>query len=339
MTGRSRRTSPGRRSHAAARYALCLIAVAGLASCGGGSDRPTTPTAPTTPPVTSTPLLLACPTPVALRTAAGQSVPLAYELPRASGGVGTATITCSPTISTPVSAGQTLVSCSARDTAGTTATCSFPVVVTAAPVLAAERFLAIGNSFTFGTTSRAPMREIPGSNYTQKLEYLLRERYLNGRITVTNSGVPGNYIDQIYARYPSAVRETNAQVVIIEGGANDLIAEGARGIPYVVDKLERMTRDLQGRGVAVILTTLTPQRPPKGADPEAVRQFNVAVRDLCRRYQAGCADLHDAFGSESSPLIGSDGLHPTLAGYDLIAETYAAVIQRLYERPAQVPVS
>ena len=67
-----------------------------------------------------------------------------------------------------------------------------------------------------------------------------------------------------------ALRQSNAQVMMLQGGANDLNAEGARAITDVVTRLERMTRDAQGRGVAVILTTLTPQRPgsTKGTSPE-----------------------------------------------------------------------
>ncbi|WP_157898655.1 SGNH/GDSL hydrolase family protein [Luteitalea pratensis] len=228
------------------------------------------------------------------------------------------------------------MNCTATDARAQTATCSFAVAVAIAPTLSVERLLSLGDSFTAGTTSRAVEREIPGNNYVQKLEFLLLERYPDQRITVTNAGVPGQFVDQIEDRYPGALRQSNAQVMMLEGGANDLNADGARAITDVVTRLERMTRDAQGRGVAVILTTLTPQRPgsTKGTSPQAVRDLNVRIRDLCRRYNTGCADLYAAFGNEQSPLIGSDGLHPTLAGYDLIAETYFEVIRRMFERTA-----
>ena len=82
--------------------------------------------------------------------------------------------------------------------------------------------------------------------------------------------------------------------------------------------------------------TLTPQRSGslKGTAPDVVRDLNGRIRDLCRRYQNGCADLYAAFGNEQSPLIGADGLHPTPAGYDVIAETFFDVITRLFERTA-----
>jgi lysophospholipase L1-like esterase len=65
-----------------------------------------------------------------------------------------------------------------------------------------------------------------------------------------------------------------------------------------------------------------------------LRDLNARILDLCRRYQTGCVDLYAAFGGEQSPLIGSDGLHPTPAGYDTIAEAYFEVIRRLFERTA-----
>jgi hypothetical protein len=42
-------------------------------------------------------------------------------------------------------------------------------------------------------------------------------------------------------------------------------------------------------------------------------------------------------GGDASPLIGADGLHPTLAGYDRMAETYFDVLVDTYERPPIVP--
>jgi lysophospholipase L1-like esterase len=263
-------------------------------------------------------------------------VSLTYAVPQAAGGTAPVSVTCTPPAGAPAPVGQTTVNCTATDARAQTTTCSFAVAVAIAPTLSVERFLALGDSFTFGTTSRALQREISGDTYVQKLEFLLRERYPEQRVTVTNAGVPGQFMDQIEDRYPAALRQSNAQVLLLQGGANDINTEGARSITDVVTRLERVTRDAQGRGVAVVLATLTPQRPgsSKGTSPEVVRDLNARIRDLCRRYNTGCADLYAAFGNEQSPLIGSDGLHPTPAGYDVIAETYFEVIRRTFERTA-----
>ena len=314
---------------------LCAL----TAACGG-NDSPSAP--PTQPTPVVTPLSLTCPTAVSLRTTTGQPVLLGYGLPQVTGGTAPVAIRCTPANGTAIPVGQTTVSCTATDARQQTSTCSFPVTVAIAPTLRVERFLALGDSFTFGTVSRAPAREIPGDTYVKKLEFLLRERYPDQSFVLTNAGVAGQFMDQIEDRYPAALRNSNAQVLILEGGVNDLNTDGARAVRDVVTRIERIARDAQGRGVDVILSTLTPQRPgsSKGTAPDLVRDLNGQIRDLCRRYRTGCADLYAAFGSEQSPLIGADGLHPTLAGYDVIAETYFSEIRGMFERtasPASTP--
>jgi hypothetical protein len=42
-------------------------------------------------------------------------------------------------------------------------------------------------------------------------------------------------------------------------------------------------------------------------------------------------------GGDFTPLIGADGLHPTLAGYDRMAETYFEVIVSAFERQSLIP--
>lgn len=314
--------------------AVTCVAALALPACGGGSSTPTAPTPPPQP--APTPLALTCPAPVALRTTTTQSVPLAYPEPRVTGGTAPAAVACTPAPGGVVPVGQTTVSCTVTDARQQTASCSFTVTVALAPTLSVERFLALGDSFTFGTTSRT-LRQLAGDTYVQKLESLLRERYPDQNFTLTNAGVPGQFMDQIEDRYPAALRQANPQVLLLQGGANDLNTEGARSITDVVTRLERMTRDAQGRRVSVVLATLTPQRPgsTKGTTaPAVIRDLNGRILDLCRRYQTGCVDLYAAFGGEQSPLIGSDGLHPTPAGYDTIAEAYFEVVRRLFERTA-----
>src|SRR5690606_32059818 len=116
--------------------------------------------------------------------------------------------------------------------------------VVAAPTLEVERILALGDSLTFGVVSRTrPLRVIDGDNYAAKLQTLLRERYFDQRPEVFNSGVPGERAEEIATRFGDALRASNAQVVIVLAGANDLFADGARAIPDVVRAVESVTRD------------------------------------------------------------------------------------------------
>jgi lysophospholipase L1-like esterase len=274
-----------------------------------------------------------------LRAVQAQPAPLDFSLPQAQGGTAPVSVACTPAPGGRAPVGDSQVTCTATDARQVTATCSFAVRVVAAPVLQVERFLALGDSLTFGVVSRRPLRVIPGDNYVAKLQWLLSERYFDQQPTVVNAGVPGERVDTIASRYGDALRQTNPQVLIVLAGANDLAAAGARAIPDVVRALESLTRDAQGRGIDVILSTLPPQRPgsPKGATYKEVVQLNGQILGLCSRYRALCADVYTAMGGDFSPLIGADGLHPTLAGYDRMAETYFDVIVSAYQRPALVP--
>jgi lysophospholipase L1-like esterase len=42
-------------------------------------------------------------------------------------------------------------------------------------------------------------------------------------------------------------------------------------------------------------------------------------------------DLYEAFNGETGILIGEDGLHPSAAGYQKIAEAFVAAIKRYLE--------
>lgn len=308
------------------------------AGCGGGSS-PTAPSTPT-PPVTAPAVLqLTCPAALELRAVQAQPALLEFALPQAQGGTAPVTVACTPAPGGRAPVGSSQVTCTATDARQVTATCSFAVRVVAAPVLQVERILALGDSLTFGVVSRRPLRVIPGDNYVAKLQSLLTERYFDQHPTVFNAGVPGERVDTIAARYGDALRQTNPQVMIVLAGANDLAAAGASAIPSVVRALESITRDAQARGVGVILSTLPPQRPgtPKGSTYKEVVQLNGQILGLCSRYRTHCADVYSAMGGDFTPLIGADGLHPTLAGYDRMAETYFDVIVSAYERPALVP--
>ncbi len=264
-----------------------------------------------------------------------QPVPLAFTPPQAQGGTAPVSVTCTPAPGAAVPVGDTRVTCTATDASRATASCNFTVRVIGAPVLGVERILALGDSLTYGVVSRLrAVRAISGDNYAAKLQTLLSERYFDQDPMVFNSGVPGERAAQIAARYGTALRESDAQVLILLAGANDLVGEGARAIPSVVRSIEVIARDAQARGVEVILSTLPPQRPGtlRGTASAEVVSLNAEIIGLCSRYRVHCADIYTAFGGEQSPLIGADGLHPTMEGYDRMAETYFRVIVDAFER-------
>jgi len=89
----------------------------------------------------------------------------------------------------------------------------------------------------------------------------------------------------------------------------------------------------------VLLATLPPQNPDgsdpldRGVEASSVAPFNDQVRALAASKGIPLVDVYQAFNGQLS-LIGSDGLHPTAAGYHLIADTFFAAIKQNLEAPA-----
>jgi lysophospholipase L1-like esterase len=82
-----------------------------------------------------------------------------------------------------------------------------------------------------------------------------------------------------------------------------------------------------------MVATLPPQRAgaPKAATATAVDRFNVALKTMAAKKGAQLIDVNALL-----PLseIGQDGLHPTEAGYQHMAEIWLDAIKGKYEKAA-----
>jgi lysophospholipase L1-like esterase len=82
------------------------------------------------------------------------------------------------------------VTCTATDALGRQASCNFNVTIAAIPSISKTRFLAFGDSITFGRCGPGG-QECPADAYPVRLATLLAERYTNQTFTVANVGIPG----------------------------------------------------------------------------------------------------------------------------------------------------
>lgn len=200
------------------------------------------------------------------------------------------------------------------------------------PTLNVTRILAFGDSMTSGTTSSALPTlfgldaGIPES-YPFKLQVLETERYASQTITVLNAGRAGKHASDDRQRLADAIREANPQVLLLLEGANDLNTPNVT-VTATVNALEDMVRDTTAQGVTVLLATLPPQRAPKGVPASTAARYNDALKVMAAKKGATIVDLNAQCPIE---LIGQDGLHPTEAGYQKIAEIFQAAIAAKWE--------
>jgi len=168
---------------------------------------------------------------------------------------------------------------------------------------------------------------------------------LGSGVTVLNTGVSGEpltaSLDRVYWGSVAAARSTTTTAIaIVQGGTNDLADNGGS---LSADRLYAgattpIVAALKAQGFYVVVATLLPRKAGVfgwSAAQEAQRlSYNGKVRangagadyvmDL-----AGHATMGDAADPTSNMALYADGVHPTAAGQDALAPTYAVAVRAL----------
>ena len=327
-----------------ARLSFSIVVI--LAAACGGDSSPTSPSRPDPVPTGPT---ITCPTNVSATTT-GTTATVTYAAPTVTGGQAPVTVACTPASGSAFPLGTTNVSCTATDAGSRQATCGFAVNVARIPTLQRTSFLAFGDSTTAGEVS-APSTSVldaqgfpsfklilvPTASYPTQLLALLRNRYLTQQsaIVVTNAGVPGERAVQGAQRFPGVMSQVRPEVVLLLEGYNDLSLLGSAGISPAATAVESMARDARGRGARVYIASLTPPRSGgrNTLPADQVNGLNARLRSIAAGENAVFVDLYQALLTNVTIYIGVDGLHPTEAGYQKMAETFFTAIQSTLENP------
>ncbi len=329
-----------------------LIALAGtvpglllLTAC---SDTPARPTQ-----VFESPQAL-CPAPVALKSQSGLAMPASYGAATATGGTPPTTVSCAPASGSTFPIGTTPVTCTATDSVGRAGSCTFGVTLTAPPRLSVTRFLAFGDSMTWGEDGTYAVSGFGGAlslvrprvrvaiqlTYPFVLQDSLTALYTAQSPTVDNQGVPAELVTNpaTYARFAGLASNSTYDVVLLMEGANDLIDHSDAEI---IVALNAMIDYARNQKLKVFLATVPPENADgcapecRGRKADAVPLLNSDIAGLAAQKSVPLVDVYQAFGGDLS-LIGGDGLHPTVAGYKLIANTFFAKITQTLELPPRM---
>jgi lysophospholipase L1-like esterase len=175
----------------------------------------------------------------------------------------------------------------------------------------------------------------PNSAYPTKLAAALRALYTAqaGSINVANAGRSGEFASDGAKRIAQVLSVIDPEVLILLEGSNDLSGLGDRGVDSAASGIDQMAREGRSRGVSLIIATLPPPRPQGSrALPDArVRSLNNRIRAIAAGEGAVLVDLYAGLSVDVSRYIGSDGLHPTVAGYERIAELMLQAIRSSFE--------
>ncbi len=142
----------------------------------------------------------------------------------------------------------------------------------APPRLSVTRFLAFGDSITWGEDGRVSGSALAALTLRPRVQFPIADTYpgalnglLSGRYTaqspqMTNGGLKGEAVTDptTFPRYVSYTSSRAYDVVLLMEGANDL---ADHGFSEIIAGLDQMIRDAQSRQMQVLLATIPPENP------------------------------------------------------------------------------
>jgi len=212
--------------------------------------------------------------------------------------------------------------------------------------LGATNYLAFGDSITWGTTSSFDggflFDPCGGCSYPSQLDNLLEAAFTTQNFTVNNAGNPGEWAQQAVSsgRFQQAVNAQRPQGVLLLEGINDL--NNGRSVAAVVASLQQMVDIARLYNATVLVSTMyqtcVSTQPGTGQvrlnSADKIVSFNNAITAMAAgRQNVYVVNLYGAFGSGNCGpdgginLLGADGLHPTVSGYQVMANTFGQALR------------
>ncbi len=186
-------------------------------------------------------------------------------------------------------------------------------------------YLAFGDSITDGEGSG------DGMGYILRLQRKL-EGYF-GRATVIKDGLGATRSNRGSDRLPDSLTVRPAYT-LIHYGTNDWNQAECKFSPpcFTIESLQTMVRDVKHHQGIPVLGTIIPSNPNRefaGERNPWVADMDRRIRDLARAEGAILADLEAAFLAQPSvPALFSDHVHPSDAGYEVMAQVFFEAITR-----------
>lgn len=203
--------------------------------------------------------------------------------------------------------------------------------------LGVTRFVAFGDSITYGSLSAFDARflfDTASAGYPERLLSALTSNHSPQRFTVFNEGVPGELAVNALSRFRTMLTSRRPEAVLLLEGINDLTNEIS--VSRVGSALGQMLDAAAQAGVPVLIGTMYQTYEvtrPDGSFRDNAAALVPALNAEIRRVATGRLNVHvvDVFGAvRDRSLIGNDGLHPTEQGFAAIAARFLSAIQTAF---------
>ncbi|EIL96785.1 SGNH/GDSL hydrolase family protein [Rhodanobacter thiooxydans] len=151
-----------------------------------------------------------------------------------------------------------------------------------------------------------------------------------------NRGISGQTTAQMLLRFRQDVIALRPAAVVLLAGTNDLAGNtGLASLPMIEDNLRSMTELAQANHIRVILASVLPVSDypwHPGLQPAGkVRALNAWLKAYAASSGATYLDYYGALANAQGgmdPDLAGDGVHPTPAGYAIMAPLAQQAIER-----------
>ncbi len=235
----------------------------------------------------------------------------------------------------PSAPGEALAALSVASAARFGAPSASTTAVDPAPISAAEgdpvpaipeNYTAFGDSITNGVTYNPDRSDSPG--YRQPLQILLRAFFGTG--TVFNAGVDGEITADGVGRIDNAIAAQDSDVILIMEGTNDIV--NAIDVSVAAFNLRRMVQRTyeEKPDILPFLAQLPPRLDPgpdgfDGPGNSRIDELNAMIPTIGEEEGADVVDMNTPI--DGHPELMSNPLHPSEAGYEVMAEQWYASVQ------------
>ncbi|TPG08402.1 capsular biosynthesis protein [Rhodanobacter glycinis] len=185
------------------------------------------------------------------------------------------------------------------------------------PALGGARVVFFGDSITDAWGRTKGTRFFPGKPYI-------------------NRGISGQTTAQMLLRFRQDVIGLHPAAVVILAGTNDIAGNtGLATLPMIEDNFRSMTELAQANHIRVILATVLPVSDypwQPGLQPaNKIRALNAWLKSYAASSGATYLDYYSALSNARGGMdsrLASDGVHPTPAGYTIMAPLAQQAIER-----------
>jgi lysophospholipase L1-like esterase len=187
-------------------------------------------------------------------------------------------------------------------------------------------YTAFGDSITNGVLYDPDRQDSPG--YREPLQLMLRAFFGFG--TVFNAGVDGETTADGVGRIDNSIQAQNPDVILIMEGTNDIV--NVIDIDVSAFNLRRMVqRSYEERPDIIPFLAQIPPRLDPGPDGfdgpgnGRIDDLNLMIAEIGPEEGAAVADMNTPI--DGHPELMSNPLHPSAAGYEVMAEAWYEVVQ------------